>query len=280
MAERVPDSERETLIRALQGAAKYAAVPLATLADIADHTLRHERGKAALKTAKAKLHNVIADYLGDPDYDAASQQINQISTAGPEAIRAVCGEIAAAHASTRERLAVLTEFYPRLWAVTGTPRTLIDLACGLNPVLIPFMALPTDASYYAYDIHPARVAFLNTAIRALGVGGGAELRDILVSPPEIRADVALILKEVHRFEQRRRGVSRALIDAVRARWILVSLPTRGMNGRQDLRQSYRNLFYKVMAGSGWPVIEVEFENEMVFCVEKPSSPALLPHGEG
>jgi 16S rRNA (guanine(1405)-N(7))-methyltransferase len=278
VAERVPDSEREALIRALQGAAKYAAVPLATLADIADHALRHERGKAALKTAKAKLHNVIADYLGDPDYAVASQQIG--AAAGPEAIRAACVEIAAAHASTRERLAVLNEFYPRLWAVTGTPHTLIDLACGLNPVLIPFMALPADACYYAYDIHPARVTFLNGAIRQLGVGGGAELRDILVSPPEIRADAALILKEVHRFEQRRRGVSRALIDAVRARWVLVSLPTRGMNGRQDLRRSYRNLFYKVMAGSGWPVIEVEFENEMVFCVEKPASPTLPPQGKG
>lgn len=262
-----PTDQVTALVSQLRASAKYGGTAESTLRDVAAQVLHHYRGKAALKEARRKLHNIVADYLGDPDYEAAAAQIAAAQN-DPSVLRATCAQIAGAHTSTRERLRLLDSFYPRLFALTGVPDSILDLACALNPVLVPFMGLPPTTRYEAYDLHRERVRFLNRFFKLVHPAGCAFEGDILVDPPTQQVDVAFVFKEVHRWEQRRSGSSRALLEALQARWVLVSLPTQNMTGRRDLSDSYRNLFHKVIAGKNWEVIEVQFEDEMVFCVHK------------
>ncbi|MCC6976470.1 MAG: hypothetical protein IT322_20875 [Anaerolineae bacterium] len=262
-----PTDPVSALVAQLQASSKYGGTAESTLRDVALQSLHHYRGKAALKEARRKLHNIVADYLGDPDYEAAAAQIAAVHN-DSAALRTVCAQIAEAHTSTRERLRLLDSFYPRLFALTGVPDSILDLACALNPVLIPFMGLPPTTRYEAYDLHRERVGFLNRFFEVVHPAGRAFEGDILVDPPTQQVDVVFIFKEVHRWEQRRSGSSRALLEALQAHWVLVSLPAQNMTGRRDLSDSYRNLFHKVIAGKNWEVIEVHFEDEMVFCVHK------------
>lgn len=261
----------QPLVDELLNSRKYRALnlPAETVRDLLEQELpRHRSGKDALKAVRHKLHTIVAPYLGDPDYGQVAADLHAASTAAPQALRAACAEILATHASTRERLAVLEDFYPRLFAVTGQPDSILDLACGLNPFAWPWMGLPASTHYHAYDIHAPRVAAINAFFETQGLAPLAEVRDVLVRPPEIKADVAFLLKEAHRMEERQRGCSRSFWRALKVRWLLVSLPAESLSGKFQLADRQRALVQQAIGGAGWPVTELVFGSEIVFCIEK------------
>lgn len=275
MVESLNDTD-ESLLQALlsevHASRKYRRLelPEATLRDLLDQELaRQANPKAAMKSVREKLHNIVAPYLGDPDYTAAADRLSEAYSSGREsAEKSACLELLGSHASTRERIPILGEFYDRLWQVTGKPDTLLDLACGLHPFSLPWMELAPTASYYAFDIHTPRVELINHFFQLAGQAGQAVVQDILVKPPDLPTDVALFFKEAHRFEQRQRGCNRAFWQALRVRWLLVSLPTASLTGRRDLVEHQRKLVHRTVEGLPWQVTELRFENELVFCIQK------------
>lgn len=236
---------------------------------VAQEFPRHRSRADALQAVREKLHNIIAPYLGDPNYPAARQALTSaFESHQTEQIKAECLKLLSAHASTRERIPLLEDFYARLWQVTGTPQVILDLACGLHPFGLPWMGLPAASAYHAYDIHQPRVDLINCFFNLSGMPELAEKRDILLSPPEIAADVAIFFKEAHRFEQRQKGCNRAFWQALKVRWLLVSLPSENLTGRRSLAERMRALVHSTLAGLPWPVTEVAFPGEIVFCIRK------------
>jgi 16S rRNA (guanine(1405)-N(7))-methyltransferase len=258
------------LVEEILSARKYRelGLPTATVRDLLIQELpRHRSQKDALQSVRRKLHNVVADYLGDPDYPASARLLDAAFASGdPVQVQATCRQLLFAHASTNERLPLLNDFYSRLWQVTGLPHTLLDLACGLHPFGFPWMGLPASTRYFAYDIHRPRVDLLNHFFSLQGLEPLACCQDILVSPPQVEADVAFFFKEAHRFEQRQHGCNRTFWQALKVNWLLVSLPTESMTRRHSLEEGHRRLVENTLAGLDWPVIEVMFPGELVFCI--------------
>lgn len=260
------------LNREIQTSYKYRGLdlPLETLRDLLEKELAKGReGGSALQAVREKLHNIVAPYLGDPDYAAAKVQLDEaVSSGDPEAVKTWCRGIMASHASTRERIPLLETFYPQLWAVTGIPNRVLDLACALHPFGLPWMDLPTATAYHAYDLHTPRIALINHFMQSMGREPLAWVQDILVNPPDVEADVALFFKEAHRFEQRQKGCNRPFFEALRVRWLLVSLPAADLSGHHSLVDRQRNLMDSILDGLNWPVTEIMIENELVFCIRK------------
>lgn len=239
-----------------------------TIRDLLEAELKkHKKVKDAVKAARKKLHGVVAPYLGDPDYSQSKQTVESaFQTNDKTQIQAACAKIMQTHDTTRERLEIIETFYPRIFEVTGTPQTILDVACGLNPLTLAWLNTPTI--FYAYDIHQQRVEFLNYFFKLIGQNHAALVQDILVNPPQQSGEVALLLKELHRFERRQRGISLPLIEALKVQWVVVSLPVRNLSGRHDLKEGHRKMLYNLLAGKTWPVTEIEFANELVFCIDK------------
>jgi 16S rRNA (guanine(1405)-N(7))-methyltransferase len=262
----------DAIVEQLGQSKKYREVGICddTIRDIVITELaRQKNPKEAVQAARKKLHEVVALYLGDPDYAADTRRLEAVFATGDEAaIQAFLIEIMRIHDSTRERLALLDTFYAQVFGVTGVPQTILDIACGLNPLSIPWMGLPAGAKFYAYEIHQQRVDFLNRYLALQGVGGGAFNQDILVHPPREAGDVALLLKETHRMEKRRHGIVLPLLDALAVRWIVLSSPVRSRTGRHAVKDIYREQIHGIIADRPWTITEIEFENELVYCLDK------------
>ena len=187
---------------------------------------------------------------------------------GSEQVEQVCQTILAQHASTHERLPILKKFYDQIFDFTGKPDIILDLACGLNPLALPWMGLRATVQYHAYDLHQPRIKMITRFFELMGLAPLAEVRDILLSPPEIEAPVAFFFKEAHRFEQREHGCNAAFWQALRVRYLLVSLPTASLDGRRNLLERQRRLVYGTIGDAPWKVTEMMFEKELVFCIDK------------
>ena len=225
--------------------------------------------RTIIKNVRRKMHHLMADYLGDVDYAQAEKWLEKAySSPDKGSIKETCTRIMSCHASTRERLAHLENFYQSIFAACGQPETILDLACGLNPFALPWMNLPPATQYHAYDIHSPRIRLINRFFRLEQRPMLGEVRDILVDPPEHSADMAFFFKEAHRMEQRRKGANRELWQALKVKTLVVSLPAASLSGQHDLSRQMRTLVDTTLSGLQWKLQELQSGNEIIFCIQK------------
>jgi 16S rRNA (guanine(1405)-N(7))-methyltransferase len=267
-----PEASNEDLVKRILSSPQYRALgitasPVRELVTQAQQ--RHSEKKEVEKTVKQKMHNLVAPYLGEIDYAKSTDQLTQaFASKSDELIRQTCIQLLTEHASTKERLPILSRFYEVIFNEIGLPATILDLACGLNPLALPWMGLPKDVHYYAYDIIQPRIRLINHFFKCYGYPELAETRDILVNPPTVQADAAFFFKEAHRFEQRQKGCNRAFWMSIPAKVLLVSLPTTNLSGSHPKLDQHRRLVYTTLEGLDWKVNELIFENEIVFIIRK------------
>lgn len=264
------EAQLTAVIQAIKQSKKYADTSEETIRDLAATALQqHKKPKAAIKAVRTKLHSIMAPYLGDPDYAAAADQLDAAFASGDNtAVTTTCWQILDAHLSTRERLPLLDDFYGRIWQVTGQPTALMDIACGLNPLALRWMGLDNLQALLAYDIHEPRIDFLNHYFRLEGLPPLAKLQDVALHLPQETADVALFLKEMPRFARNYPGQERPLLDAINANWLVLSFPTVSTHGGRNLTGRYRDFMHQLIADKPWPLTELMFNGEMVFCIRK------------
>jgi 16S rRNA (guanine(1405)-N(7))-methyltransferase len=264
------DHELDELVAAVLASSKYRRVAPEFIRNVGARELGRQRKlKDAIKATKNKLHQVAGAYqLSERAYERWLDEL-RASAGDQEAQRAICRRIMEQHASTRERLPILEQFYAQIFQVLPPVRSIADLACGLNPLALPWMPLPADGHYAAYDIYQDMMSFLAQCMALLGVAGQAEPRDILQSPPSAAVDVALLLKAVPCLEQVDRHAGRGLLQAINARHVVVSFPVRSLGGRsKGMEQHYEQAMEALLDGTGWRAARYLFASELVFVVDK------------
>ena len=131
------------------------------------------------------------------------------------------------HASTRERmpLSSMREMYDKIFAVTGIPENVLDLGCGLNPVVLASMGIECTG----IDANRALMECID-GFREKVHTYSADLMD----PANVPAgpyDTVLVLKLIPLFETERRGLGKALLERADFRHAVVSYPTRSLGGQ-------------------------------------------------
>jgi 16S rRNA (guanine(1405)-N(7))-methyltransferase len=69
-------------------------------------------------------------------------------------------------------------------------------------------------------------------------------------------------------EDRQKGCSLPLWQALNTRWLLLSLPTTSMSGKHSLIEKHRKLVTDILSPVSWSFKELLFPNEIVFCIQK------------
>jgi 16S rRNA (guanine(1405)-N(7))-methyltransferase len=160
----------------------------------------------------------------------------------------------------------MQDFYAYIFGRIDKSCTILDLACGLNPFVIPLVGIPPSVSYFAYDIHTPRIELIKQFFKGCEINGHAEVRDILLTPPQQSAAAAFLFKEAHRLEKRRKGTSRSLIRSINADFLFLSLPTHNLKGKFDLHEKMRRLVFESVEGSGAVIDSVDFQSETLFTI--------------
>ena len=267
------------LVARVCAGARYRAIHPGFVARLAAQELAIGRSaKEAVKTTRRRLHQAGAVYFSSaPRYERWLAMLQRARDTGePERVRDACLAIMAGHQSSRERLPILAGFYRDLLQGIGPVSSVLDLACGLNPLAIPWMTLAPSAHYYARDIFGDLMAFLQQALPLLGVQGEAITADVLVDAPGPPAQLALLLKTIPCLEQIDRDAGERLLVHVPATLVIVSFPTASLGGRRDrgMLATYRARMARICEAHPWQVQEHLFDSELAYLVDKSADPAL------
>jgi 16S rRNA (guanine(1405)-N(7))-methyltransferase len=251
------DPRVDEIASALRGSRKYATLTASALQRIAAWALqRHPTTRAALQAARSKLHQAYGAYLTPGNLTAVERMVAALPMpAARDAVVEASRAVLARHASSAERLGFLSDLYPRL---LGPPldlphvRRILDLACGLHPLALPWMGLSPETEYCAYDIDERLMRAVGQFLMKVGQTGRAEARDLMawpVTPALPAADVVLLLKTVPCFERQERGASLRLLQSLEAPCVIVSFPARSLGGREKgMREQYEELALDLARG--------------------------------
>jgi 16S rRNA (guanine(1405)-N(7))-methyltransferase len=252
----------DSLLAEIRATPKYAHVSDALIRRIGARELAVRRKfKEAVQETRGKLHQVGGLY--QPGRMRYGEWLERIASESPP--DAALREAMAHHASTRERLPMLASFYAHVFDGLPPVHRVLDVACGLNPLAARWMPLAPDATYVAVDVYADMMQFLDAALSMLGVRARCEVRDVIADCPSDPVDVALVLKTLPCLEQVDKDAGHRLLDTIRARCLIVSYPTRSVGGRNvGMARQYSERFDALVAGRGWRIERIEFENELVF----------------
>lgn len=227
--------------------------------------------KEAIKSTKNKLHQIGGAYFcNKPKY---SRWLGELRKAASSKDRGsflnVCMKVMSFYSSTKERLKIMDEFYAKIFSLLPPVGSIIDIACGFNPLAIPWMSTSGNLTYYAYDIYKDMIDFLNDFMAIANIRGYAEIRDVLHNPPDISADLAFILKTIPCFDQIDRSASSKLLDSIKANWIVVSFPIKSLGGRErKMAKNYTARFNQLIYEKSWSIKRLEFKTELAFLIGK------------
>ncbi len=219
--------------------------------------------RAALKDTRAFLRDVYGNLWFAPPAVREAALARLIASPTPAHHRALL----ALHRSTAERLEAYPALYRRLFALTGTPRRLLDLSCGLNPVSWPYLGC--RPAYVATELSPKDCGFLNRYFQGLQIPGRAYPRDLAEPACALpwRADVALLFKVADALEAFARGRTFQLLEGLRTRYAIVSFSTKSLGGRPF--SVTRGWFARGISARGWDCREITTSAERFFVISLP-----------
>lgn len=174
--------------------------------------------------------------------------------------------ILAVHRSTKERLPHYKEFYQKIVEATTTPKSILDLGCGLNPASIDLLGHKT--TYFASDISEQDISFLNELFltfkkkKIITEKSNAFRLDLseekdLANLSKYKTDWCLLLKALDPIEESSENITYKIIPAIKSKWIIASFPTVTASN-QPMRNPRRNWFEKVLnrLNRGYTVIQI------------------------
>jgi 16S rRNA (guanine(1405)-N(7))-methyltransferase len=268
MAEEPRDEALDQLVTRVLASRKYRSLLPGFVAQVAARESRLGRRRGdALRATKSRLHQSVAAFRSGHSYPDLRQDLAPGNDA--EGVREGVRRMMDAHASTRERLPILEQFCSDVLAPFAGARRVLDLACGLFPLGLPFMPFAAAVEYRACDVDLAVVELLNDFFRIVAVDAEAFAYDLCRGPPALDADVALLLKSFPCLEQLAPGAGLRVLEEVRAPVVVVSFPAASLGGRRrGMGAHHEELFRTQLAHKTWQLECRRFPGEVVFVVHK------------
>ncbi len=264
--------EADRALTALLAAPKYRGVYAGAVTRVYRDMLRRHGPKGADKAARMELHRITGAFLTPKDLKRARGLLERAKSGDDAALF----EALSLHASTRERLPGIRQLYERALPALGNPRSVADLACGLNPLYLGALGIHVRG----IELQTDAANLVNEWARAMGwdvaviPGDLAEAENLSAGPdlpagPELpEADATLAMKLLPLLDRQMPGGGMALLKRVRSKRALVSFPTRTLSGRNvGMLPHYEASFEQNLPANAIILDKFEASNELCYILD-------------
>ena len=252
----------DKIFNIIKGSKKYNTICDDTIHRICVEEIpKYNKEKDIVKSVKNKLHQISGSFFSD----CLSREVKRLEKSG----EADYINLLKLHSSTNERLSFCTEFYDDIFGVVGSIDSVLDIACGLNPVMVGEYLRAKEIrinKYIAEDIHLDALEvvkyYFDTAKYPIEIRSS----DLLITIPDVTVDIVLLLKVLPLLEQQRKDYYKHVINELNAKYIVVTFPTKTMSGKVvGMLDNYKNLFDEFISSCAFKVIFTKaYNNELLY----------------
>lgn len=182
---------------------------------------------------------------------------------GDEAIQTILSS----HVSTNERSPYYQQFFDAVFALTGKPESVLDIACGLNPVAFYEYTKLTTVRYVANELSPKDAAQLDSFFELNNVPGtaiGFNAVSDLDKYPKDSFDMCFLLKALDTLERQKRYITYDILDKIDAQYIVATFPRSNVKGVKNHRGDEIMWFEKMLARAELQFHRILFPSEVCY----------------
>ena len=227
-------SELDRLTEEIFSRSKYRSLNMEFVRLVGAQELERQNSfKVAVQATRTKLHQVSCSFQNKPiDFTTWEEKLKRISSSiDSEETSDFCKTMMKTHSSTNERLPILEQFFQVIFENLPDINSILDCACGLNPLSLPWIPVKKNISYYACDVLTDLSIFLDRYFGHYGIDGKAWTSDLTTTIPDGIFDLALILKTMPCLDQIDKNAGARLLEGIQARYLLISYPIKSLGGR-------------------------------------------------
>lgn len=234
-----------------------------------DKIVKNKIFKTVVKKIREEIGIVYGSFLTQ-DFTKKEKILDKIKNYDEDNIE----DILKLHKSTRERINYYKEIYSKIFQFCK-PKKIADLACGLNPISYFFIEkeLGFSPKYFASDLNPKDMEFLNLFFKKFKINGVAKAYDIvdlkiLKDKDFQECDLVFLFKALDSFEQIKKDISKKLLEEINAKNIVISFPTKSLVSKKEFKIEKRNWIINFINKKGWNLEQFEVENELFLLINK------------
>jgi 16S rRNA (guanine(1405)-N(7))-methyltransferase len=230
---------------------------------------RSEKFKKIVKDIRAKLHLAYGSFQSEDkdqreDYLKSLQGINDYKT---------FDKILSTSVSSKERLDDYEFLYKEIFKITGKPKKILDLGCGLNPISFPYMGI-NSCVYYAYDIDETDIGFLNEYFSLMKqysqLNGKAFVLNIKNKGLKLpKGDICFMFKLLDVIEKNNHKLSEYIIKTLDCNYIVASFSIKTVSGKK-MNHPYRGWIEKMLERIDFKFEKILTENEVFYIIKTKS----------
>lgn len=275
----MPNDKVFQLAEKIIASKKYRPLYRKTIVRVVSDCLKRYPPKQTEESSRNLLHQIWGAYFfARPDFKKLSGEFKKSRKIGGDPVSAKLNSqrvketllpILRLQSSIKERIPILDSFYRKIFAITGQPKSIVDWACGLNPLSWPWMNLPENCCYLGLDIDREQNDFLNNTFKIAGKNNfKTDLGDILTDESP-QADIIFLFKILPLLEHQQKGISLEILEKMPAKFLVVSFPTASIGGKQkNMIDFYSKQFHDLIRNQPWKIEEISFPTELVFIIKK------------
>nr|AIA12239.1 Ribosomal RNA methyltransferase (FmrO) [uncultured bacterium] len=214
------------------------------------HVLRSAEYEKMKKWVRQELRVLVGMFVFDSG-------LKGLATADTE-------KILTAHRSTIERQMHYPGLYDDLFG-SKKPEVILDLCAGLNPCAYEYLGC--TPVYYAIDVSPQLMAFVQQFFDDHAIVGKAWAEDITTMKEFPDADTILIFKGMDVLERVKYGYGEQLLNVFLERRIIVSFATATISGGREISTTKRTWVERWAANNNKSVRIHDIPGERFYIIE-------------
>lgn len=171
------------------------------------------------------------------------------------------------HISSKERLEYYPRIYKEVFEITGKPKTILDLGCGLNP--LSYKYLECKPTYYASELSKEDCKTIQEFFKENSIKGEVFAFDLLSEDysklPKV--DVCFLFKVLESLESIKKNISKEILQKINAKWIIVSFSKTSITGR-PIKKKGRSWLKRMLAELNYEYQVLDIGNEIFYIIKK------------
>ncbi|PMQ02455.1 MAG: hypothetical protein CBR30_02095 [Dictyoglomus sp. NZ13-RE01] len=257
----------EDIIREILSSKKYKDIEIEFLRNIYNiEKSKYNNEKLIIKSVKRKLHQVYGSFLNPKIFDRLKVYLEELTQ---DNLIDTCKNILSLHTSTKERIDFYPYIYEQIFSNIPKPKSILDVACGLNPFSIPFMNIERKIHYFALDINSSLIELINNFLLKLGLQPKAKVYDVMYHPIDIQVDLAFIFKFIPVLDKLRKDYMLEFIRNIPSYYIVVSFPLKSLTGKtKGMEEHYNEKYISKLRNNFLFIHEFSISNEKFIIIKK------------
>lgn len=171
------------------------------------------------------------------------------------------------HPSIKERLVYYKQIYYNIFSITGKPKKILDLGCGLNPMSYKYLGC--KPYYYASDISNSDLKQVYKYFRVNKIKGKVFTFNLVDDSYKKlpKANVCFLFKVLESLESIKNNISERIIKELRCDWIVVSFSKKQIGGAK-IRKSGRSWLRKILKRLRLYFVVLDIGDEIFFVIKR------------